>query len=346
MAALASRRDLLKASAAISVLTVTSAEAQIKRLAVVHSVGWRENTSNNALYQSLAAGLASTGWHIDGSNPDLDYTYRPVRGADRGDGREITKVLDAISGNIDLVIAAGGLVAGRGASNHALRKPFIYIIGANPSSPQDLTGNVGGVNLNSVRQNEFRLAKVLDLAGLPQSAANTILLLQNNNSRNRADEVNDWRALGGYDVPDGNQYFPLFKTGNPDPDIPAAVQSALDYSLTTQNLNNMGIRGIVVSADPFFGRATTLTNAGVSVIVNLLVMKLNSLGFPVVYPLADYRQYNPTGRWDSIGPMLGSTSNPTNPLTAYWKLGVKAGTFLMTNQTQPVSTWMGSDWNR
>jgi hypothetical protein len=91
-----------------------------------------------------------------------------------------------------------------------------------------------------------------------------------------------------------------------------------------------GVKGIVVSTDPYFGR-----------IGDSLIQQLNTLsGISVVYPLQDYstpRYKNPVSAGYCSGPYLGGLN--ASPRSAYWRLGEKAGLFL-TNGTATVSNWL------
>jgi hypothetical protein len=341
------RREFIKGSLALSVMTVSSARAQApkKRIALVHSAGWEEHTSlSNPLYQDFAAGLAQHQYYL-GSTGNENYLYRAVRGhyKDQDNGDDIKSALDGATAhaNIDLVIAAGGFVSAKGVSRANNGPKFLYIVGATPSA-NDLGNNaIGGVNLNSIVQNGARL---LSLTNAASALPKDILLLQNYNSRNRRDEATNWATQLHGMVPDpSSKYFPLFQpgnqssnpsAGNPDPDDPTTVMAALKYSL--DHFSDLNAKGIVVSADPFFGR-----------IGPLLVAALSALSVPVIYPLADYARFGASAS-NCIGPYLGGIGNPNGIPSAYWKLGDKAGTYLMTSPAPAsvgMSTWTGSTWS-
>jgi hypothetical protein len=143
-------------------------------------------------------------------------------------------------GPAHLVVTAGGLVSHLAAKNTAggHTKGYVSLMGSVPvdDTDQELDRDDyfrGAIILGSYESNSERVQILLDKGLNPQQ----MTLLTNGNSKMNAAEVRHWNGLGCQNV--------RAVTGNNNP---------LGWQTDFNNLGG-GIRGVVISGDPFFQQA-------------------------------------------------------------------------------------------
>jgi hypothetical protein len=283
----------------------------MKMIGIVNSAAWDDSGSFAACFYQ---GLLDAGW----SRPPAPTGKQPVvcktKGAHGRYGgtygnRDIISAIRGL-GNVDLVIATGGNMSAVAAHDaHGTGSPpFVFLIGVMPGDLNSIAGNKGGVILDTPTQNQLRIVKLK--TKYPTIDVTKIYLVQNANSTMGGAEATAWLKLGA------GRVSKFFSGDNPDPDDSKAVQAAIDNSLTGLT----GAEGLVISADPFFRDARIITK---------FTAALKTLGIPVCYPLKDYFDLDPKDQnrvW--LGAPLDSTDPAEIPNTAYYKLGMKAGSYL------------------
>jgi hypothetical protein len=329
-----SRRDFIKGSIALSLLTVSSsASAQTKTIGLVHSAGWADADPLEACFKE---GLkAAGGWtpaaerrrrrrHASApASKPITYHYKAMDGGYGGQyggslgQNAITTAIQGF-GAVDLIVAAGGNISAQAAADAAAANSnvkFVFLLGVMPAAGFG-AGAQGGVNLDTPSQNQARINALTSV-----NDKTKICLVQNYNSAMAGPtgpEATAWANLNAGPV----VYF--FESGNPDPTDPKDVKSAIAASIGLIPLNALGL---VISADPLFRDARVRTG---------LAKALSNLkGVSVCYPFPDFLGSHPGAT--SVGPPLASP-NPTDTNSAYYGLGVKAGKSL-SGSTVGTTTW-------
>lgn len=337
-----SRRDFIAGSASVGLVGATSISSQAARaasslpkVAVVHSTAFGGQNLENFL-----AGLRDQGWEGAGPRRTVDIKAHDAKGEYGRDDSDnpVRKIRDlgriAVSDPPALVVAAGGLVAAIETARalEGSNIPFVFLVGRMPelgdgdnstdeafladSFAMSNSPPIGGVNLNSIEQNQQRIDKLkAESQGIVTDA--NVCLVYNANAQMSGREVQAWQKNVNRPV------VPLFwKRGS----------RKHDYLRLLRQLNegfgalNPAPRGVVVSSDPFLryfkGRFDTALRAK------------NGGNFNewVCYPFQEYLKDPPQSKAFFAGAQLASLSG-TDPQAAYFKLGVKAGQAL-TNRTQ------------
>jgi hypothetical protein len=326
-----SRRDLMKATLAISVLSVYNARAQSgpdKVIGIIHTTWW-----DSEFDKCFKRGLSDSGWL---PRVRIPFLLKPVRGHYGGTYKhdELRKAIKD-HGNVDVIVAAGGGVAAAAAQDQILGKTpkFVFLVGHLPALSPYPSG-AGGVVTNTPAQNPNRVQKLKELDA--SIDLTQVWLVQNFNSNFIDPEAAAW----------GNQnVFRFFEGEDNDP-------SKFDQYVQTLSRHNPS--GLVVSSDPFFRMM-----AGSSGLpgVPSFTQALASLKKPICYPFKEFFDAAPTDasgkktcNW--LGPSLaidfvdpGSNPTPTAvALTAYYQLGQKVGAFFKDPLTVGVVRWDGSNW--
>jgi hypothetical protein len=251
-------------------------------------------------------GLRANGWEGDpGTDPGGKsrvslVLYEADGNYDDGDGgagkrQELYNAVAAFDADADinLIVAAGGLVSTHAAVVKSAHKPFLVIFGTAPSFNLGSNPNYrGGVNLDLIAKDVDRNAELCRLYGI--SDPKKIALIWNSRSKMGKNEKKAWVNDNGW---------PLHQEvkKNAENDIGSAFANA----------KTSGAKGVVVSGDPFF---TSRMNA--------LVAAANGSRLKVCYPFAVYKTANPApapGSAVIFGPDLED---------AYNVMGQKAGTIL------------------
>jgi hypothetical protein len=163
---------------------------------------------------------------------------------------------------IALIVTVGGNKAYDAAARRAT-KPFISLLGAAPSAPDEQC--YGGFEMRSYAFNENRVQELTDPAGLKFSRSK-IVLLQNPNALIAGDEADDWRknVRGG----------PILEAGA---DTTPDENDSSTYQTRFEAIAQMNIDAVVISADPFFQET-----------MDELVEAANGSKKYICYPLQEY----------------------------------------------------------
>lgn len=209
-----------------------------------------------------------------------------------------------------MIVTVGGTITWQAAAKDpgGSFQPFISLIGgrsgANFPKPDDGMFK-GGISLESFRRNPDRLQRLLQRLG-PGAQPDEICLLSNPNSQMAKTETAAW--IGRTQDADVNR--------NNVANASAIYQNAF---ASISAMTGPVVRGVLVSADPYFKR----TGAQLVAEANNWVA---SAGRFICYPLREYASHNPTGASTVLrGPRL---------LRAYRRLGAKAKRVLQ-NPTAP-----------
>jgi hypothetical protein len=194
-----------------------------------------------ALKDAFAAGLRSAGV----TNANVQYKTSVTYKRDK-----LKQEIENFSGTKDLIVTAGGLVAYEAANSYATIK-FVSLVGGPPANPGGEF--YGGVSLESYAANDSRIRNLVTNghAGSPQD----VTLYYNPNSTMSAAETYIW---GGA------------------PPVPASGDN--DPSVYANDLANISVDAVVISADPFFQDTK-----------NDLIAAANASHKYFCYPLQDYR---------------------------------------------------------
>lgn len=261
---------------------------------------------SGGMRERFLAGLRKKGWEADhgalhGAHRRVFIVPYEADGRyDDGDGvsgkhRELYNAVTALDEDprIDLIVAAGGLVSAHAAAKATSKKPFLVLVGNNPSF--DIESNPryrGGVNLDLVDLNHDRNTALCKEFGITDPKK--ICLIWNSNSKMGKEEKQAWVQDYGW---------PLHQQvrKNDDRDIADAFARA----------KRAGAKGVILSGDPFF---TSRMNA--------LVAAANASKLKSCYPFAAYAHAEPApvpGSGIYFGPDLHD---------AYEEIGEMAGEIL------------------
>jgi hypothetical protein len=321
------RRDFIKATAAIGVLGASEASAQPAKPTQVAQagraprlvaakpfvkIGFLHSTNfESDLEQAFFAGLRSTGSYegdpkVAIGDPTTITRVRVKKRVHNGnygpasDSGDLNKLGGGLHGNnVKLIIATGGMVAGRAAwSVSDSTRIFAIVGGADNTMPSTATI----WNMNSIANNSDRLARFLRFSGL--QASDVWLLFNSNSYFNSANfsgtsEAYDWiNNLGGGGLANAN-------SGQHNEDIV--------FAGVFSNAVQSGAKGIMVSSDPFFfnQRGSIITEA-----------KQNS-GLKMCYPNTEF--------WQSTNSDPNSVSVGPTLTAIYYDVGAKAAIYLADN---------------
>ncbi len=271
------------------------------------------------------AGLAQGGWAPSGTQHRVKV-LSPMNLMGRYGGshghKDLIDAISAQSSKVDLIIAAGGLVAGESAwtALTSIPIPFIFLSGVEPPQGAAPNGKYCGVILNTFNQ----------YSGVRDSLKdkNALYLIQNTNSDMQGTEASWWSTNIG------TTPIKLFFGEDND-----ATQFASELGSAFTDLNP---EAVIVSSDPFFTwKAKELTTA------------LANLNVPVYYAfqqLVDATS-NANAKLLPGGASLAS-ANTSDPQNAYYQLGLRAADVLSAQTpANPVPTssiksaiWSNSKW--
>jgi hypothetical protein len=321
-----SRRDFIKASLAISVITVSRATTQAapakkKRIAFV--VSTQKKDSHEATFRQ-----ALSTFHWDPDHPDdkhADGDYAKII----GDAKDVAK-------KVDLIVAAGGLPAAIAVAT-ALKQdksdtPFVFLVGHYPQSASgddvlaaDLynsSNKAGGVNQNVPAQNENNFKQLRDDHGV---AIDKVGLIVNDLNPITKPELAAWGKM----KPEERFIYHL-----PSNDGTGLKKLLDDIRNTSPPLPD----GLVVSSDAYlrslgnvdFDKQLRAAGGG------------KFLGW-VCYPYQEYvRDIGANSVYSRSTPQLAAT-DVTDQSTGYWQLGQKTVDALNVNPAK-LATWNGSSW--
>jgi hypothetical protein len=246
--------------------------------------------------EAFLKGLRAHGWEADpgvdpgGKSQVSMVPYEADGKYDDGDGgsgkrKELYNAVSTFDAdpNIDLIIAAGGLVSAHAAMTKSAQTPFLAIFGTTPSFNLGSNPNFrGGVNLDMIAKDADRNAELCRLYGI--SDPKKIALIWNSRSKMGKSEKKAWVT---------DRDWPLHQEvkKNAESDIGAAFTNA----------KAAGAKAVVVSGDPFF---TSRMNA--------VVAAANGSRLKVCYPFAVYKTANPAptpGSAVIFGPNLEDAYN-------------------------------------
>jgi hypothetical protein len=320
------RRDVIKSSIAITLLTVSKASAQgarPRKIGIVHSTGFVSEFE-----ACFLQGLYEGGWEKHpAATPKkpvniLIKTARGQYGPGPGGHKGLRKAISD-HGQVDLIVAAGGLVSQASANEELTSSPwpFVYLSGrVPPIASKD--GKFCGVVLNTSARYPNAVSMLPDVDGA--------WLVQNFNSETKNAEETDWRNNIG-----NTNIFRFFE--------PPPQQN--DENLYLSEVNRLRTlkptpTGVVLSHDPYF-RATAST----------LKTAMANLGVPICYP---FKEFNPSGR-DFLLPNGAplSSIDASDRTNAYFQLGDRAADVLNNaiDEDHPIprtqlqsKIWNGAAW--
>jgi hypothetical protein len=326
------RRDFIKSSAALTFLTVTSASAQVaRRIGIFHST--KINDQEMACFMH---GLGSSAnWTPSTVKKGEAYgAYGGSRGR-----RVLHRYID---GNVDVIVAAGGVTSQMAALEALphLPIPFVYMSGraANPPS-STANGKYCGVILNVFAQYTNALNNT-NFTSVGIQGKGDVLLIQNYNADMTPDELKEW----GYNYPSFRFFESAVPINNPDPDADnsANIQAAFDKEwVRFSRLNLPRPKGVIVNPDPYFRQTASDFIAA---------LKRALPNIPVCYPFSDYSLSGSDFLLPSAPTLSSSTA--TDPNTAYYQLGMRVNAVLnglsMGNPIPPnpihSRIWNGQQW--
>jgi hypothetical protein len=323
-----SRRDFIKASLAVSVITVSRAttqpaQAAPKTIALV--VSTKKKDDHEAAFMQALSDFHWYPAHNNNQHADGDYSKL------KQDAKKVK--------NVDLIVAAGGLPAAIAVAT-ALKEDnsstrFVFLVGRYPqsaNSPDDLAADLfnssnkaGGVDQSMVTQNAnnflFLKAKgvTIDKVGLIVNDTNPIT----------APEVALWTAMadppGSTNTPNSNFIYHLASNDN----------TGLTNLLSDINKPSKP-NGIIVSSDAYL---RSLGN------VDFDTQLRTTGGFSgwVCYPFKEYVKASGANTVYSPSTPNLVASDPTDTKTSYYQLGLKAVDALIENPAKLATwTWNGS----
>jgi hypothetical protein len=199
------------------------------------------------MFSSFEEGLDIAGWDgADITRVELDGKYDNGDGA-KGKRQDLYKAMDDADSDADLdvVVAAGGLVAAHAANKVLRKKPFLVLVGSQPTTfALDNPMHCGGVNLDMVQQTNARRDELCKHYGLKPEE---VCLLWNQNSKMGSDELAKWGKYPNEAVADNTN---------------KAIRDAFD------NIRKKNLKGVVISGDPFFtGRRNAVVEAAQLVLI-------------------------------------------------------------------------------
>jgi hypothetical protein len=321
-----SRRDFIKASLAVSVITVSRATTQAapaKKKQIAFIVSTKKKDTHEAAF---AQALSTFHWDPDHPNDKHeDGDYAKIK----GDAKNLAK-------QVDLIVAAGGLPAALAVAT-ALKEdksdtPFVFLVGYYPQSAggdlDDLftsSNKAGGVNQNVPAQNENNFKLLRDDHGV---AIDKVGLIVNDKNPITTPEVAAWK-----NITDSGK--------NPNPDFIYHLKSNDATGLKTlfddiKNTKPGPPDGLVVSSDAYL---RSLGNDDFD-------KQLRDAGGGkfsgwVCYPYQEYVAATGANSVYSRSTPQLATLYPTDRNTGYWQLGQKAVDALNGNSAK-LATWDSS----
>jgi hypothetical protein len=292
------RRDFIKSSAAVTLLTVSNASAApaARKIGVFHTTQISDQE-----WECFEAGLGSTTWQLKKEGE--------AKGQYGGSHKHSVLENYIKKENVDVIVAAGGVTSLVAASDalSAIGIPFVYMSGraANPPSSA-ANGKYCGVILNT-SQYDGALTKM----GFNKS---DVLLIQNYNSDLTRGELIAW----GYNNPSFRFFESSEPIDNPDPNDNTAVQKGFNQEWERFARIYQQPKGVIVNADPYFRFTAQLFKAA-------LQQALPDI--PVCYPFSDYGSFtSPDFLLPGAPTLSSSTTNDTN--NAYYVLGARVADVL------------------
>jgi hypothetical protein len=342
------RRDFIKASVAASVLGGSSASAKTSQkktgshprtpptVAIVHSTIVEKNKVQ--FERAFFEGLKANHWN---QSQIKFLRYREQKGSYAS---LQTAAQAAVDDRPNLIVAAGGLVAGIAVAQALKARssgiPFVFIVGrlpqqgdtpANPGGDdfRTSTNRAGGVDLNTVGQNENRYAA---LHGKDTATINpgNVALIVNDNAAMAAQEVIAWNNNGH------PQVVRLF-SGNA-PNNNDEFETRLDNEIKKLSPSP---KGIVVSSDPMFRYYRSGFDDA---------LRKTFHGW-VCYPFAEFNaEAHDPANTTFVGPELAPAAGDTTyDNSGYYQLGLKVAAVLTaqvahTALPKAVAQWNGTKW--
>lgn len=237
-----------------------------------------------------------------------------------------------LHGDVDLIVAAGGLVSAEGSKSALTGKniPFVYLVGRIPPGGISSPKCAGGVNLDMAARNPDRVAKLLQDFPVDEDG---LYLVVNANAAMAGSEADDWRASQNDNVAE-------FFAGEDNKE--AKFEDWVEVLGASDPLPT----GVVVSSDPFFRLFRTDFTAA-----------LAQLGIPVCYPFKEFVEVAPAQSQktclDKPQLSVNNVADPDLADTGYYQLGRKAGQVLNQLRLNPGNplpkvgavSWDGNAWS-
>jgi hypothetical protein len=250
---------------------------------------------------AFKAGLADAGRSGDVINTaEIDGAY------DDGDGvtgthQELYDAMTSADGtaNVDLIIAAGGLLAAHAANKKIQNKPFLVLFGESPRFVLDNDLYCGGVNLDMVSQTIARHDFIVSRYSI---AADRVCLIWNSNSKIGRFERKAWKRNHNW----------------PAEEVATNSEAAITTAFTNAKAKG---DAVVVGGDPYF---TAHMNAVVAAANDSATKQLK-----VCYPFGMYKNATPSPK-PKVSMIYGSDLE-----YAYRMVGRKAGAVLDNLSTKP-----------
>ena len=319
-----SRRDFIKATAAVGLVGASEASAQPAQSVQLAEAGnagrasatpkpqikigfLHSMTLESGLEEAFLEGLRSTGAYegdpkvvIDPATTTRVRIKKRIHSGNYGpsdDADDLGKLGKAVHGkNISLVIATGGVVAARAV--WSATDP-----NTNPAKIFAIAGRADGApagaitwNLDSVTNDQDRLNKFISYFS-PQLKPENVWLLYNSNSAMGSHESDVWPGGGSENANNGAH--------NEDMDLAKAFNNIAA---------NHAAKAVMVSADPFF-----FSHRG------LVITEAKQHKLKMCYPNTEFwKSANGDGSSISVGPTLASV---------YRDVGVKAAAYLANSST-------------
>jgi hypothetical protein len=327
------RRDFIKSSTAVTLLTVSNASAEPAAQAVNRKIGVFHTTKiSDQEWGCFKAGLGSS--------------WQPTKEGEAGGqygGTHKHAVLASYihKENVDVIVAAGGVTSRLAASEElaAIQVPFVYMAGMAPDPPDTASsttnGKYCGVILNVSRQYDTALTNNFFSMGIDKT---DVLLIQNYNADMTPSEL----ALWGYNYPSFRFFEASVPIDNPNPNNNTAVQNGFNQEWARFQRLYQKPKGVIVNPDPYF-RLTA------QAFKNALQIALPNI--PVCYPFSDYGPFTLPEFLLPGAPILSSSST-TDTNNAYYVLGARtadvlnglsSGVPIPPNKIDSM-IWNGSGW--
>jgi hypothetical protein len=331
------RRDFIKASTAIGILSVKGASAQAPPVPIGFVVSTRDHADHIACFLQA---LEDAGYGIETKKQRL--FWRSAEGKYGSSHKELyDHAKKHIKKGVTLIVAAGGLVSAGAVAQatSGTTVKFVYLIGRTPlggdsANPDagfqalitaflNSTAKYGGVDQNIVEQNENNWQQLIGVS------ANNVGLIVNSNNPMTAAEVAAWQNNG----------HPLvFQASGPENE----QQLSTILKLVNAAASDGALQGIVVSADPYLRSFASEFDK------RLRDTSGNGGNFPgpVCYPYQEYvdSAVSLQSQRSRSSPYLAidDNGNITND-AAYYKLGEKVVEFVKGNASGTFSKWDGTN---
>jgi hypothetical protein len=189
-------------------------------------------TTTNKLVIAFRRGLQNANaYDLSEDSAKGDYGHH------RSKRKKLNSKARKMAGNVDLIVASGGIVSARAAvkaASKADKKVLICIGRDDPELGDDLDVDVGGINLNTPDANGYRLALLLKSDSTLKEE--DVWLVVNSNSAMGKQERDEWEAQGRQCLETGKN------RKNDDTKLATAFAYALDNDA----------KAFIISSDPFF----------------------------------------------------------------------------------------------